>query len=70
MSPLLGVCCTGMLDLWFLYDLGGGVEKLISAFYFSSSDLYFIVKSKMAVILHIDMQNHDVIRNIKYIKAY
>ena len=54
-----------MLDLWFLCDLV--VETLISPFYFSSFDLYFIVKSKMAVILHIYNQNHDVIRNIKYI---
>ena len=40
---------TTLLDLCFLHDLG--VEVLI--FIFSSSDLYFIVKSKMAVILHI-----------------
>ena len=50
----------------FFRDLG--VETLISAFYLSSSDLYFIIKIKMALILLI--YNHDVIRNIKYINAY
>ena len=54
--------------IYVFHDLG--VETLISAFYFSSPDLYFIVKTKMDVILHIHNQNHDIFLNNKYIKAY
>ena len=42
---------TEMLNLCFLYNLG--TETLMSDVYLSSSDLDCIVKSKMAVILHI-----------------
>ena len=62
MPPLFWVCCTGMLDLWFLHDLG--VETLISAF-FLSSVLYVIGKSQMAIILYIYNKNHNVLRYIK-----
>ena len=43
------------------HDLGG--RKTV--FYFSCCYLYLIV-----IVLHIYTQNHDVIQNIKYIKAY
>ena len=62
-----GICRTRMLYQWLLHDLE--VKTLISALDLSLSDLCFIVKSKMAVILHICNKNHDVIRNVRYIKA-
>ena len=40
----------------FLYDLG--IETFTSAFY-TISDLYFILKSKIAVILHIYNKKQD-----------
>ena len=40
-----------LLNLLILYDLGA--ETNISDVYYSLSDLYFIVKFKMDVILHI-----------------
>ena len=50
-EPSFLVCRTRMLNSLCLHDLGA--ETLISDVYFSSFDLYFIVKSKMAVVLHI-----------------
>ena len=48
---LFGFCGSRLLNLRVLCDL---VTKThIYDFYFSLSDLYFIVKSKMDVILHI-----------------
>ena len=40
-----------MLNILFFYDLG--TESLMSDVYLSLPDVYFIVKSKIAVILHI-----------------
>ena len=45
------VCGSELLNLLILYDLGA--EKNISDVYCSSSDLYFIVKTKINVILDI-----------------
>ena len=50
-STFFLVCRTEMLNLCFLHNLG--TEKLMSDVYLSSFDLDCIVKSKMAVILHI-----------------
>ena len=55
------------LNLWFVYDLAA--ETHISNVYFVSSDLYFIAKSKMDVILPIHNKNNDPILNTKRIKA-
>ena len=41
----------GTAQLWFLYDWGA--ETHIFIFYYSSSDLYFLVISKMAISLQI-----------------
>ena len=50
----------GLLNVLLLYDLG---PKQTFMMFISSSDLYFIVKSKMDVILHIYYYNNDVILN-------
>ena len=49
-TPFL-ICRTRLLNLLCLNDLGA--ETLIYDVYFSSFDLYFMVNSKMAVVLHI-----------------
>ena len=51
MTPLFSACRTEMLNIYFFYDLG--TEARMSDVYISLPDLDFIVKSKMAVILHI-----------------
>ena len=45
------MCGSELLNLFILYKLGA--ETNISDFYCLSSELYFIVKSNMDVILHI-----------------
>ena len=66
-------CGSELLNLLILYDLG--VKTNISDVYCSSSDLYFIAKAKMNVILDIYYQNNDVILNTKvsphkFIRSY
>ena len=45
------------------------VETLFSDVFLASSDPYFIVRFKMASILHTYNKNHDVILNIRHITA-
>ena len=55
-------------DAWLMVLQDLGVETLISPLYFSW--LIFYRKIQDGRHLHINNQNFDVIRNIKYIKAY
>ena len=54
-----------MLNLCFVYDLGA--ETHTSDVYYTSSVLYFIVISKMAVSFFFH-ENYDAIKNTEYIK--
>ena len=49
---LFCICGSRLLNLWGFYDLQA-VTHISVYVYISSSDLYFIVKSKVDVILHI-----------------
>ena len=51
----------------FVYDLGAKTH--ISDVHFLLSDLYFITKAKMDVILPVYNKNNDLILNTKHIKA-
>ena len=50
-KPLFSISGSKLLNLFILYDLG--VKQNVADVYCSSSDLYFIIKSKMGAILHI-----------------